>query len=158
MDDVFNIYIDRLRHGQELKISEKISPEFLDVHEKDLSFKKDVELEGIAYLAEQELILHWNTIKAEALISCSICNEKVPVEIEINDFYYNEPISNIKNGIFNFKDVLRETILLEVPLFAECEDGNCPRRQDVAKYLKDKPKNKSDEEDGYQPFADLDLK
>jgi cytochrome oxidase Cu insertion factor (SCO1/SenC/PrrC family) len=81
----------------------------------------------------------------------------VPINIEIDNFYHSEPLSEIKGAIYNFKDLLRETILLEVPSFAECE-GNCPRRQEVSKYLKEPSDDQQDSEDGYQPFADLDWK
>ncbi|WP_068470005.1 YceD family protein [Candidatus Protochlamydia phocaeensis] len=157
MDDAFKIYVDQLRDGQEKKIKESLSPDFLDVHETDLGFKKNVELEGVSYLADQELILHWN-IQAEALIPCSICNEMVPVDIKIRDFYHSEPLADIKGAVFNFKDLLRETILLEIPAFAECNQGNCPKRQEVAKYLKEPTQDQSEDEEGYQPFADLDWK
>lgn len=157
MDEDFKIYVDQLRDGHEKKIRETFAPAFLEVHEPELEFKKNVELEGVAYVAEDELILHWN-IQAEALVACSICNEKVPVEIKIDNFYHSEPMSEIKAAVFNFKDLLRETVLLEVPPFAECNGGNCPKRQDVAKYLKTPSENQMDEEDGYCPFADLDWK
>jgi uncharacterized metal-binding protein YceD (DUF177 family) len=157
MDEVFKIYVDQLRDGHEKKIKETLAPDFLDVQESDLEFKKTIELKGEAYTADQELILHWN-ILAEALLSCSICNGKVPVEIKIDDFYHSEPLEEIKGAIFNFKNLLRETILLEVPAFAECNQGDCPRRKEVSKYLKDPSQSQSDEEEGYQPFADLDWK
>lgn len=155
MDDVFKIYIEQLREGHEEKIQEKLDPSFLDIHEADLSFDKPVELEGVAYLAEHELVLHWN-IRTEALVVCSICNELVRVPINVQNFYYSEPIKEIKTGIYNYKDLLRETILLEVPSFTECQGGNCPKRIEYQKYLKDS--NQSSEEEGYHPFADLDWK
>lgn len=157
MDDVFKIYVDQLRDGHEKNIHESLSPEFLDVHERDLDFKKNVELKGVAYTAEDELILNW-TIQAEALIACSICNEKVPVEICIENFYHSEPLAEIKGAIFNFKDLLRETVLLEVPTFVECNEGSCPKRQEMSKYLKEPSQDQADQEDGYHPFADLDWK
>jgi uncharacterized metal-binding protein YceD (DUF177 family) len=155
MDDLFKIYIEQLRDGQERKIDESFPPDFLDIHERDLEFKKNVKVKGHAYIAEDELVLHWS-IWTEALIACSICNEKVPIEIKLEDFYHSEPISDIKGGIFNFKDLLRETILLEVPPFAECNHGNCPKRKEVSQYLKDPSKDQTDQKDGYKPFADLD--
>ena len=157
MDDVFKIYVEQLRDGREEKIHEKLNPEFIDIHEKDLSFEKDVELEGVAYLAEHELILHWD-IKAEAVVSCSICNEPVKIPIHVKNFYYSEPLEQIKTGIYNFKDLLRETILLEVPLFAECNEGNCSKRKEYNKYFKEPSNQSSEEDEGYQPFADLDWK
>ncbi len=155
MEDLFKIYVDRLRDGQEIKIEERVSPDFLEIREPDLAFQKNIEVKGVAYLAENELILNLS-ILAEALVACSICNEKVPIGIKIENFYYAKPLSEIKSSIFNFKDLLRETILLEVPAFAECNQGNCPKRKEIEKFLK-LPANESDEE-GYQPFADLDWK
>jgi uncharacterized metal-binding protein YceD (DUF177 family) len=156
MDDQFKIFVDQLKDGHEKIIHEDMSPAFIDIQEKDLSFEKNVELDGLAYTADEELVLNW-TIRTQATITCSICNEPVPINIEIDNFYHSEPLSEIKGAIYNFKDLLRETILLEVPSFAECE-GNCPRRQEVSKYLKEPSDDQQDSEDGYQPFADLDWK
>ncbi len=157
MEDEFKIYIEQLREGHDKQIDECLSPDFLEVNEPDLTFHQPVELKGSAYLAENELILNWN-IRTEALIPCSICNDKVPVEIEIRNFYHSEPTEDIKTGIYNYKQLLRDTILLEVPSFAECNEGKCPHRQEVARYLKEHAEEESNDEEGYHPFADLDWK
>lgn len=157
MDDLFKIYIEQLREGHEEKIHEKLDPVFLDIHEADLVFDRPVDLEGVAYLAEQELVFHWN-IRTEVLVPCSMCNEPVRILIHIQNFYSSVCIREIKSGIYNFKDLLRETILLEVPPFAECCGGKCPKRQEYKKYLKESSSPSSDDEAGYHPFADLDWK
>lgn len=156
MDDVFKIYVEQLREGHEEKIVEKLDPDFLDIHEPDLAFHQPVELEGVAYLAERELVLQWN-VKTEAEISCSICNEPVKVPIQIRNFYYSEPLTEIKSGIYNYKNLLRETILLEVPSFAECCEGNCPKRQEYRQFIKESS-DRPYQEEGYQPFSGLDWK
>ena len=79
------------------------------------------------------------------------------VPICIQNFYYSEPLSSIKTGIYCFKDLLRETILLEVPAFAECSKGGCSKREEYHKYIKEFSDHSSAEE-GYRPFADLDWK
>lgn len=155
-EDDFKIYVEQLRDGHERIINQSFSPNFLDVHETDLAFEKDVKVNGKAYLAEDELIINWD-IDAEALIPCSICNQMVVVPLHLENFYHAEPLSDVKGGIFNFKGALREAILLEVPSFIECEGGSCPRRQEFSKYLKPTSEDRPDEE-GYQPFADLDWK
>ena len=157
MEDEFKIFVDQLRDGHEKLIQESLSPKFMDVRENDLEFKKNIELNGTAYTADSELILNWN-IEAEALVACAICNEKVPVAIQIDNFYHTEPLAEIKGAVFNFKDLLREIILLEVPAFAECNQGKCPKRQEVSKFIKEPTQDQTDEEDGYHPFADLDWK
>ena len=156
MDDVFKIYVEQLREGHEDKIHEKLRPDFLEVEDPELIFDQAVALDGVAYLAERELVIHWE-IKTEAVVPCSICNEPVRVPIHILNFYYSEPLANIKSGVYNFKDLLRETILLEVPSFVECST-NCPKRKEFKKYMKEVSNHPADLEDGYQPFADLDWK
>ncbi len=120
MDERFRIYVDQLHDGREKAIDELIEPAFLHIHESDLVFKKDVTVRGEAYLASNDLVLHLD-IHTEALIPCSICNELVPIDIEVKNFYFSQPLSEIKSAIFSFEELLRENILIEVPLFTECQ-------------------------------------
>lgn len=158
MDEAFKIYIEQLRDGRTEEICEVHSPEFLDVQDDELQFTRDVNFEGQAYLADDNLIIHLN-VEAYANLPCSICNEPVEVKIEIPNFYHLESQDGIKTGIFDFTQALREAILLEVPGFAEC-NGHCPEREKIAKFLKVKPNASSEslgDDEGYQPFADIDL-
>lgn len=148
--DSFNIYVDRLYDGHIEEINEKISPELLDVKERDLSFNDTLFFKGETYIAEDDLILHLS-ISTYATMPCSICNEPVKVEIKELDFYQAEPLKEIKTGIYSFKELMREMILLEVPPFAECDNGNCSRRNEIKKYLKEEGKDDT----LYRPFADL---
>ncbi len=156
MDDAFKIYIEQLRKGQIEKINESFSPEFMDLHEPELSFNDPIMVKGQAYLAEDNLVLNFS-IHTAVILLCSICNAPVKIDIHIEAGYHVEPEANISNGVYNFKEVLREMILLETPAFAECE-GKCPRRKEIARYLKKPADNQlgSEEEEGYHPFADLD--
>lgn len=153
MEDVFKIYVEQLRKGNEEKIHETIHPSSLEIDESDLLFDKSIELKGVAYLAEQELVFHWD-IHTEVLLPCSICNELVKTPINIENFYASEPVPEMKSGVYNFKNLLRETILLEIPFFVECNEGNCLKRKEYGKYLKKTSASSTDEE-GYHPFADL---
>lgn len=152
MDDVFKIYIEQLREGNIEKIDESFPPEFLDVHDKDLDYQDPVVVRGEAYLAENELILHWN-ISTKAVLPCVICTEPVKIDIKVQGYYHTVPLAEIKGAIYNFKAALRDLIILETPAFAECE-GKCPRRKEVAKFLKKESPQGKDEE-GYHPFSDL---
>lgn len=153
VDEAFKIYVDQLRKGGHKEFKETFSTDFLDIHEKDLSFTDVVTVQGEAYIADSDLVLHF-VIKASGVIPCSICNEPVPIKVEIKDFYHLEPLKNIKSGIFNVSEVVREAILLETPAFAECNKGKCPKRKEIKKYLKEPTKTANGKE-GYRPFADL---
>lgn len=149
-DDRLKIYIDQLRDGQISEINETFPPEFIDICEADLAFRKPVSVNGQAYLADDTLILHLK-IATVAQIACTICNKLVDTPISIPDFYHAEPLDNIKGGTFNFHEPVREAVLLDTPPFAEC-NGSCPARKELKKYLKS-PEESDDE--GYHPFADL---
>lgn len=149
----FNIYVEQLRHGNQIAINESVSPDFLDVKEKDLSFTGKVKVQGETYLAVDTVVIHLK-LTAHCIIPCAICNESVPVEIYIDNFYHAQPLAEIKGGIYNFRDDIREAILLEVPPFTECNSGKCLKRKEIEKYLATPEKGNSQEE-GYHPFADL---
>lgn len=155
MEDAFKIFVEQLREGHVEKIDEEFSPDFLDIHEENLVFGEPVIVKGKAYLAEENLILHLE-IDTYAKLPCTICNESVSLPISLHNFYHSEPLKEIKGAVFNMKTILREGILLETPKFAECHEGNCPKRKELEKYFK-KTSEKEQESDGYRPFDHLKL-
>lgn len=157
MEDAFKIFIEQLRDGREKKISEILSPDFLDIREESLLFRDPVQLSGVAYLAENELVLNL-TLSTQAFIACSMCNELTPLTIHIENCYHSESLKEISGGIYSLKDFVRETILLGVPPFIECHEGHCPQRRELAKYLLRPSTEFSNEADGYHPFANLEWK
>lgn len=155
MNDRFKIYIEQLRDGHIEAVKEVFSPEFLEVDEKDLKFSDPVNVQGEVYLAEDNLVLHFD-VETFAKIPCSICNEPTKEKISIKGSYHAIPLDEVRSGVFNFQEVLREIVLLETPSLAECNQGNCPQRKSIEKYLK-KDHSSGDLDEGYQPFANLDL-
>lgn len=149
--DQFKIYVEQLRDGHSEMIEETLDPSFLEIREKELQFTNPVVIKGEVYLADEMLVLHMD-IKTCAQIPCIICNEPVKVEIVINGLYHAVPLSEVKSGVYNFKELLRETILLDTPSLTECDQGHCPQRKELQKYLK-KEQHPSDE--GYRPFANF---
>lgn len=140
------IFVDRLTEGQEETINWDLSSTFLDVHEKDLSFSEEVKVKGKAYLADTFLIIQVD-IEAVSLIPCIVCNEVKEYPVVIEHFYHAEPLAEMKGKIFNFTEKLRDAILLEVPQFYECNNGNCGERKELEKFLR--------KESSPSPFADL---
>jgi uncharacterized metal-binding protein YceD (DUF177 family) len=135
MDDTFKIFLKRLRDGHEEKIHEQLAPDFLDIHEAELSFRTPVSIEGSACVADEVLVLTLS-IKTEATMPCAICNCDVQVQISIPHFCYTESLSEIKRGVFDYRQALREQILVELPYRAECNEGDCPERASLAKYFR----------------------
>lgn len=155
--DQFKIFVEQLRLGNTEEIEESLSPDFLEVAEKELSFSKPVMVKGQVYLADHTLILHFD-ISTIAVMPCAICNQAVNVGIEIKGFYHAVPLVDIKGAVYDFREILREAILLEVPLLTECHQGKCPQRKSLEKYFKKEvPPGIKEQEEGYRPFANLDF-
>lgn len=145
-NDLCEIFIDRLRRGEVEEIQLTLPPSFLGVEEENFRYLEDLKVKGEAYLADEMLIFSL-AIRCEAEMPCSICNEWARFNIEVANFYHAVPTSEIKGAVFQYGDLVRESLLLETPHFVECHEGKCPRRKDVAKYLQ--------EDEGYRPFTDL---
>jgi uncharacterized metal-binding protein YceD (DUF177 family) len=154
MDEAMRIYVDRLRGQGVEHIREAVGVGFLDVDEADLRFVEPVQIVGEAYLVQHELVLKL-AISASAIMPCAICNEsvEVPIRVELTD---SIPETAFKSGIFDMSEIVREAILLEVPLAVECHEGQCPARQEIAQYLKEKRDSDQEDGQGFRPFADLD--
>lgn len=133
MEETFKIFVHRITEGREEKIQEILSPDFLDVHEKDLDFQAPIKVTGVASVVEEVLVLNL-TIETEAIMPCSICNHEVHLKILVPSFYHTEELSNIKGGVFDYQSLLREEILLQIPYTAECNEGDCPERAILAQY------------------------
>jgi uncharacterized metal-binding protein YceD (DUF177 family) len=132
MKDDFKIYIDRLREGREEVIDITVSATFIGVPEE---FSEPVRVRGVAYLAESHLILRLD-IQTKSYSMCTMCNEPVHSSLEIKDFYQTVDLAKIPHSVFNFEDLVRDTILLQAPHIVECSGGQCPHREQLKKYFK----------------------
>ncbi|MBI5346513.1 MAG: hypothetical protein HZB76_05165 [Chlamydiae bacterium] len=131
MEDNFKIYIDELQNDN-LKIEKSLSPDFLASSDPELKFVSPVQIVGYACISEDFMILRLQ-VNSSISMPCSICNEFTSFQVKV-DFCHSEELKNIKN-VFDFQEILRESIMIEIPLFTEC-DGNCPERANIKKYLK----------------------
>ena len=149
MKESFQILVDRLKGGGTQKIDESFSPAFLQIEEKELRFDAPVAVKGEAYLTENELILHLRA-STEAAMPCAICNKMIRTKLKIDDFYHAEPLKDIPGAIFDYREALREGLLIEVPQFVEC-GGKCPERPSITPYLRAEKRA----EKTYFPFKDI---
>lgn len=153
MDEKFAVYVDRLRSGGEEAIEESLSPDFLDIDEEEVSFRDPVEVRGKAYLAEGELVVDLD-VSTNVEQPCIICGNPVKSAIHLPHCYITPEKSGYKNGIFNFRECLREEILLDLPHFIECHEGKCPERKELQKFIK-KQGTESGKASTQNPFAEL---
>lgn len=130
-----SIFIDRLEEDSPIEINETVPPDFLEVKEQELHFTFPVKIHGKAYLSGELFVMEIEAV-TEVLMPCSICNELFPVTIRTIDCSHASPTEEIPNHIFDFTEIVREALLIEIPLFAECHGGFCPEREKIASYLK----------------------
>jgi uncharacterized metal-binding protein YceD (DUF177 family) len=152
MAEDFKIYIDRLRGGHVQKIEGAFNPSFLDVDEKELQFDQPVAVRGDAYLTDDHLVIHLSAATM-AEMPCSVCNKMIKTPLTVGNFYHTEPLSEIRDAIYDFQLALREALLIELPHTVECNKGRCPSREILAPYMRGETRPET-----YFPFADIDLK
>jgi uncharacterized metal-binding protein YceD (DUF177 family) len=151
MSDCLSIALDRLQDGKREKIKGDFDPSFLQVEEKDLRFEAKVFVDGEAYLADQDLVVHL-TAKTFAKMPCAICNEMIDTPIKVENFYHTQELSELKQEYFDVSEQLREALLIELPRYVECNDGKCKERAIISIYLK--PSEKKEDKKHF-PFAGL---
>ncbi|MBS0620072.1 MAG: hypothetical protein JSS61_01255 [Verrucomicrobia bacterium] len=133
--DSLKVYIDRLKNEELFAIEETLPPEFMELQEAGLQFKKPIQVKGDAYLANDHLVIQLH-LHTEVFLPCSICNEFVSYPIEIHNLSITQPLEDIKKSVYDLSGEIRESILLQVPPFVECGGGNCPEREKLKEFLK----------------------
>ncbi|NNM44367.1 MAG: hypothetical protein HKM07_08530 [Chlamydiae bacterium] len=159
MADIFTIYTDRLKDGHVEKIDTDIPPDFLGIKEENLQFSENVHIHVEAYLADDHLVLHMSA-KTHATTSCTICTQPLKSLVEMKNVYHTEDLKDLRSSLYSYKEILRETLLLELHPFVECNQGNCPERTTLSGFLKKKDNEveKSSACPTYFPFANLEEK
>ena len=147
-DHPLRLFIDRIRAQEREALDLELDPDFLDIHEKELAFLDPVKVEGEVYIVGEEVVI---ALRAETVMRmpCAICNASVARPLQVA-WTSAEPVSSFRHGVVDLREMVRENLLLEVPLVVECE-GSCPARAEVAIYMH----QKQEEETGFHPFADL---
>lgn len=146
-DPILKVYVEQLRGNKNWSLDAKLEPLFIGVEEKELKFKDPVFIEGRAYLAENNLVIS-ASMQTKAEMPCKVCNEFFKLEIAVEGLVHVEPLTALKRGYVDISPILREAILLEIPVVAECRKEGCPKRKEVEKLLQER-------EEGYQPFSSL---
>ena len=129
------VNIDQLKKKSTEEIKVSANADILDIHVDDFYFHGTLDIQGEAYLASNNLILHLD-LSAYAFVNCSICTKETEFPVQLHNFYHVEPLENLKRSIFDYSQLIKEELLLEVPRFKECNGGKCPEREALSQYLK----------------------
>ncbi len=153
MEHELNIFVEQLSEGEPKKVNLSLPSDMLGVQENDLILESPISISGEIYITDHHLIIHL-TAKTKAKMRCSICNELTDISLDAT-IYESLPISELKSSIFDYSSLIKEELLLQLPLFCECQ-GNCPERIHLKSFLKEaQPKKNTSSETTHFPFADL---
>jgi len=136
---MFSLNIHSLSENEPILIDGKFDPSFLDVDEKEVKFKDPVEIKGKIYLASDDLILDVSA-KTYVTMPCSICNEQIKYLLDIKNYIYTQPLTEITQANYDYSEIIRQAVILELPTKVEC-NNNCPERENIAPYLKKENNN-----------------
>jgi uncharacterized metal-binding protein YceD (DUF177 family) len=134
VDDRFKIYIHRLKEGLVETISETFDPSFMQVDEADLAFESPVIVKGQAGVSNNNFFITLS-METVATLRCIICNEPTKVAIRVKNVTHTQNMDELRSGLFMMTHLIRESVLLEIPLRAECGPDQCPERKQMTMYF-----------------------
>ena len=141
IEESYRIYFERLEEGQKEEISFDIPSNFLADDKGELKFAAPLSVEGDVYLSGEYLVFNLD-LHTRLVLPCTVCNGDAIIEIVLSDIHHMEELTDHRSGIFEMQPLLRELILLEVPAFAECENGHCPHRKEMEALLRERESKK----------------
>jgi uncharacterized metal-binding protein YceD (DUF177 family) len=141
------IYVDRLLDGHVEKMSERIDPQLLDIVDDEIGCKEPVAVSIEAYIAD-EFLLVTLSLQAELLLHCSVCNEEFQFPIAIEREDQEIELDEVKEGAYNVLPLIREVLLVALPLYPQCGGDCCLNRSKIEKYF-------AKEHKSYNPFESL---
>ena len=142
------LFIDRLTEGRTETIQESIDPVLLAISDDEICCTEPVEVSGEAYLAEDFLVISL-AIKARCGLVCRFCNESFSYPITISSRLEEVALEEIHGACFDLLPLVRELVLLELPLYPQCGGESCNNRSRIEPYLTKK------DETVHTPFKDL---
>src|SRR5579863_7200544 len=135
MESPLKIFTEQLRDGKREQFEHVLPPDFLALSEPDLIFHHPIYLKGEVYATDEDLILQLSA-HTEVKMPCSICNEMTFVTLKTEELYHTILLNELESTTFDFTDILREEIVILIPRYVECQQGKCPERKVISKFIK----------------------
>jgi len=146
------IYTEQLRDGHKEAVNLSLDPSFLDIHEKEISCDTPIHVEGEVYATEDHLVFHL-ACSTSIKLPCAICNQTVSLPLNVSKIYHTILLAESPSAIFDYSSLVREEIVLKIPPFAECSNGQCPERASLSGFLKSS--QTESQSPTYFPFSNL---
>lgn len=147
------IAVSQLQRGAVVPFTVEAPAALLGLEEEEVIPLETIKISGRAYLLEKDLIAHFSA-ETKVKMPCAICNEWVTVPLQVNEAVQTIPTSEVGFDGYDLSPLIREELVLALPQFVECNEGNCPKRKELKK-SRAKSSNNQESEEGYHPFAGL---
>jgi uncharacterized metal-binding protein YceD (DUF177 family) len=149
------IRVEGSTDGEETLFEERLDPDFLDLPEGDeLVPSSKVEVRGTAYRAGEWIVVE-GRVETSMSLPCATCNEQTVFPIGPFVWKIDVLATNVKNGMLDLTEELREAILLEVPHLVKCGGEVCRNESTVRQYLVSDEHRTDENDERYQPFRSL---
>jgi uncharacterized metal-binding protein YceD (DUF177 family) len=108
------------------QITGTLPPSFFDLSPTDTAQVESPVSYDLQIVRDGEDLVVTGTLRAEFSLECGRCLERFLHCVDIADYQAEVPIE--KEGTMDLTDLVREDILLALPNFPRCEDGNVDLR------------------------------
>ena len=149
------IRIDGSADGEPTLFEEQLDPAFLDLLKGDeLVPSSEVQVRGTAYRTGEWVVVE-GEVETTMSMPCAMCNEQTVFSVGPLSWKADSPVTDVKNGMLDLTETLREAVLLEVPYVVKCGGKVCRNEQTVRQYLVSDEHRIDESDEGNQPFRSL---
>ena len=149
------IRIEGSTDGEETLFDEQLESDFFDLPTGDeLLPSSPVEVRGTAYRTGEWVVVK-GEVKTSMSLPCAMCNEQTVFPVGPFAWETDIPVTEVKNGMLDLTEALREAILLEVPYLVKCGGEVCRNESSVRKYLVSEEHKTDEDGERHQPFRSL---
>jgi uncharacterized metal-binding protein YceD (DUF177 family) len=149
------VSLDHLNTDEEMPISFVLEPSFLELSPQDeMKPSRPVVIEGTVSLVDDYVLLNME-IRAFFHVHCASCNDVFEYEVCLDQFSHQELLENIARRKWDVSEIVREAIVIELPLFPQCGGKECLHMDEIQKYFHTLSEEKEEEKSSpFQSFFD----
>ncbi|WP_213357477.1 hypothetical protein [Chlamydiifrater phoenicopteri] len=150
--DDLKIYVYRLKNiGDRETLQYTVAPETFAEKGLEQVFSCPVQVSGHVERVDDEQLILSLSLQTEVGVSCPFCDKAFLRPVAIESICHLIEREQLRDGVFDCSDLIRQEILLESEGLYECEPEGCPSKAGVESYLQ----RKEEKFGGNNPFENL---
>ncbi|WP_213318120.1 hypothetical protein [Chlamydiifrater volucris] len=150
--DDLKIYVYRLKNiGDREALQYTVAPGVFSEKGLEKVFSCPIQVSGHVERVDEEQLVLSLSIQTEVGASCPFCDKAFSRTVAIDSICHLIEKDQLRDGVFDCSDLIRQEILLESEGLYECESGGCPDKAGIENFLQKKEKKF----EGNNPFENL---